>query len=152
MKSKLFFTGIALIILAGVYVFGTSSLDMNVGVRSGGDTLEFLGYEISIEVADNPASRAQGLSGRESMPAGTGLLFIFDTPDQYGFWMKDMNFPIDILWFDAERKLVDVTHNLSPDTFPQTFYPQSPAMYVLETNVGEFEVGEGDFGEVFELR
>ena len=149
MKTKLFLAGIGVLVFAGVYVFGSS---LDTASIDADQRLVFAGEEISIEIANTTISRAQGLSGRESLPVGSGLLFTFNSASTYGFWMKDMNFPIDILWFDSEKKLVDITRDISPDTFPETFYPDTPAMYVLETNVGEFDVEEGDFGEGFELK
>src|SRR4051812_48326835 len=61
------------------------------------------GKIISIEVADTPEARERGPSGRESLPQGSGVLFVFDAPATYGFWMKDMRFPIDIVWLDEEK-------------------------------------------------
>lgn len=93
---------------------------------------------IPIEVADTPAEQEQGLSGRMSLDGG--MLFVFQSPDRYGFWMKDMAFPIDIVWMDAERRVIAVDANVSPDSYPKTYYPPSDAMYVLELNAGQAEV------------
>lgn len=101
------------------------------------DTLEIGGKTIIIELADTPAERERGLSGKESLPEGHGLLFIFDKPDLYGFWMKEMNFPIDVVWLDESMVVVDIEKNVTPDSFPHIFYPPRPVKYVLETNVGE---------------
>lgn len=92
-----------------------------------------------IEIADDVAERTQGLSGREFLPNNTGLLFVFENPGVQRFWMKDMNFPIDIIWVDADLRVVDVTRNAQPDSFPQTFSPTTPVLYVLEVNAGEAE-------------
>lgn len=92
---------------------------------------------IKVEVADTDAERMQGLSDRKSLEKGYGMLFIFDKPYQYGFWMKDMNFPIDIIWLDEEFKVISIERNVGPETFPKVFYPPIPIKYVVETNVGE---------------
>lgn len=104
--------------------------------------------------ADNSALRQKGLGGREAILSDEGMLFAFDTSDYHGIWMKDMMFPLDIIWMDewkprtdadktqknAEGKsrlvVVDVKENVSPATFPEVFTPKSPASYVLETRAG----------------
>ncbi|MES2623142.1 MAG: CapA family protein [Patescibacteria group bacterium] len=91
---------------------------------------------VFVELATSTEAQAQGLSDRKSLPQNTGLLFVFDTPNRTGFWMKDMLFPIDIFWFDSQFKLVDKRLSVDPSTYPNVFYPNSDAMYVLETAVG----------------
>lgn len=90
------------------------------------------GIKIQVEVASTEAERQAGLSGRAGLAAGQGMLFEFSQPGDYGFWMKDMNFPIDILWADQSGTVVTIWPNLSPATYPQSFHPASPAQYVLE--------------------
>ncbi|MFH1170332.1 MAG: DUF192 domain-containing protein [Candidatus Vogelbacteria bacterium] len=92
--------------------------------------------KILVEIADTEATRTRGLSGRPSLAENTGLLFIFDHADYYNFWMKEMNFPIDIIWFDDNWRVIDVTINALPQDFPATYQPRAPARYVLEVNAG----------------
>ncbi len=94
------------------------------------------GTEIRVALADTPRERQQGLSGKESLPEGEGLLFVFDTPGKYGFWMKDMHFPIDIIWLDERGTIVHVEKNVAPETYPTVFMPQMQALYVLEISAG----------------
>lgn len=95
---------------------------------------------VAVEVANTDAARSLGLSGRTSLAEGSGMLFIFDTPGNYGFWMKDMNFPIDILFIDASGGIVSIAADASPAGYhqdpPQVFYPAAPAKYVLEVPAG----------------
>lgn len=91
---------------------------------------------ISLEIASNTASQIKGLSGRTSLPEGQGLLFIFSSAGFHGFWMKEMNFPIDIIWIDDSFKVVTIKADTNPQTYPKVFYPVSPARYVLEVNAG----------------
>ena len=95
---------------------------------------------VQAEVEDTDASREQGLSGRTSLADGTGMLFVFDTPGKYGFWMKDMNFSIDMLFVDASGTIVTIAPNASPAGYhldpPQVFYPASDVQYVLEVPAG----------------
>lgn len=91
---------------------------------------------IKAELADTNIKRTKGLSNKEKLAENQGMLFVFEKPGFYSFWMKEMKFPIDILWIDSEQKVIDLTENLSPETFPQIFQPLKPVQYVLEVNAG----------------
>jgi uncharacterized membrane protein (UPF0127 family) len=91
---------------------------------------------VEIEVVDTPATRTQGLSGRKSLAPDTGMLFIFEKSDTYGFWMPDMHFSIDILWINTQKKIVYIEKNVSPESYPKIFKPTVPAQYVLEVPAG----------------
>src|SRR3989338_1411714 len=100
-----------------------------------------------IELADDQARRALGLSGRKFLPEGNGLFFIFEKPDLYPFWMKEMDFPIDIIWIDENKKIIDLTEDARPDSYPQTFVSKNPALYVLDVNAGTIKKYEIKIGE-----
>ncbi len=89
-----------------------------------------------VTTAKTPTTREKGLSGRDSLAPDEGLLFIFPTSQVSGFWMKDMKFPIDIIWIDSNRKVVTVAENILPETYPKSFYPTKKAQFVLEVNAG----------------
>ena len=91
---------------------------------------------IQVEVANTKASRELGLSGRPSMGDDEGLLFVFDKPGKYGFWMKDMNFQLDLIWINQNGLVVDIERKLTPDSYPETFINEVDASYVLEINAG----------------
>ncbi len=91
----------------------------------------------TVETAEAEASRTRGLSGRETLPPQTGLLFIFDRPAVQTFWMKDMLIPLDIIFFDEQWQIVLVEENLTPASFPKTFGAGVLSKYVLEINAGE---------------
>lgn len=91
---------------------------------------------LKIDLARTEEERAQGLSGRESLAEGEAMLFIFPTPGVYGFWMKEMNFDLDIIWLDEAGVVTDITPNVSRDSYPQVFYPQTKIKYVLEVPTG----------------
>ncbi len=86
---------------------------------------------------DTPALRAQGLSGRQGLPRGRGMLFVFDRAERHAFWMKDMHFDIDIIWITG-GEIVDLVHARapSPGAPPPTYTPDSAAEYVLEVVAG----------------
>ncbi len=91
---------------------------------------------IKVEVANTKASRELGLSGRKEMKKDEGILFVFDTPGRYGFWMKDMQFPLDIVWINQNGVVVSLERNLTPESYPKTFINEVEASYVLELNAG----------------
>ncbi len=93
--------------------------------------------ELQVELADTEEKRVQGLSGRETLESGHGILFLFENPDFHGFWMKDMHFPIDIVWINEDSVVVGVEREVSPDTYPQIFSSNTKVKYVLEINSGE---------------
>ena len=91
---------------------------------------------LAVEVADTESLREQGLSGRDSLPEGQGMLFVFEQDGLWGIWMKDMRFPIDIVWADASGTVITIAPGIAPDTYPNSFYPTAPARYVLELPAG----------------
>ena len=87
---------------------------------------------IVAEVADTPALREKGLSGRLSLKEGTGMWFVFDEDGVWPFWMKDTLIPLDMLWVDAEGTIVFIAHEVQPESYPQAIAPTGPTRYVLE--------------------
>lgn len=91
---------------------------------------------IRAEIADTPEKKARGLSGRAALGENEGMLFVFEKPGIYSFWMKDMNFPIDIIWLDEYFRVVDISADAEPSSFPNLFTPSAPAQYALEVPGG----------------
>lgn len=108
---------------------------------------------IYIDVADTVEERAQGLSGKESLAEDMGLLFVFESPDRPGFWMKDMRFPIDIIWINSRKVVTGVEKDISPETYPNVFRPNEAIKYVLEVQAGFAQRHGIDIGDevYFEL-
>lgn len=92
--------------------------------------------DIPVTIADTPQEQEQGLSGTESLAQNAGKLFVFKDIGSYGFWMKDMNYSIDIIWIDQNLKIIGISRDLKPETYPEIFYPPSDVKYVLEVNSG----------------
>ncbi|MEK6842285.1 MAG: DUF192 domain-containing protein [Nanoarchaeota archaeon] len=92
-----------------------------------------------VEIADSNEERIKGLSNRDFLEENKGMFFIFEKETVPNFWMKDMNFPIDIIWIDKEMKIVGIEENIQPcfsDKLCQTFSPMEKIKYVLEINAG----------------
>jgi uncharacterized membrane protein (UPF0127 family) len=97
------------------------------------------GVVLIVELAETATAQERGLSGRSSLPSNGGMLFVFDHPSYWSFWMTDMKFPLDIIWFNSTRQVVYSEPNLPPCTPGQdcpVITPTSKAMYVLEVNAG----------------
>jgi uncharacterized protein len=99
-------------------------------------TVQIGGAVINVELAATQAEQIQGLSGRTSLASSTGKLFVFNRPSKWGIWMKDMNFPIDVLWINDDLKVVYIVENMSPASYPKVYTPSVFARYVLEVPVG----------------
>jgi uncharacterized membrane protein (UPF0127 family) len=97
-------------------------------------TLHVGNKALAIETVANNAARAKGLSGRPCIKDNQAMLFAFDIQDtaDHCFWMKDMRFAIDMVWLDANKRVVHTAHNVQPSTYPTTFCPDQPTRYVLE--------------------
>ena len=115
---------------------------------------------LTVEILDDALERRKGLSGRQSLEENHGLLFVFDKSSLHGIWMKEMLFPIDILWIErtvsknnfSGKKIEsfyisDVKKDAQPDSYPEIFRPQTPSSHVLEVNSGfldEYNIKIGD--------
>ena len=101
--------------------------------------VELKNQTFSIEIADNDVAREHGLMDRTQMDTDHGMLFVFDDDTPRAFWMKNTRIPLDMLFFDADRHLVSVQHNVPPCTVdPCPAYSSgAPARYVLELNGGQ---------------
>lgn len=106
---------------------------------------------ISLITAYTEAEHELGLGGRDSLPRDSGMLFIFKRPDTYAFWMKNMKFPIDIIWLDENYIVVDMKENVDPSTYPEEFVPQKKSLYVLEANAHFVEKNSLKIGDTLAL-
>jgi len=99
------------------------------------------GREIRAEVLVKPAEMARGMMYRDPLPQGRGLLFIHEKPAPYRYWMSNVTAPLDIVFMDSTRQIVEI----SADTPPCTSKPEACPVYgghsieqfVLELRAGE---------------
>lgn len=90
----------------------------------------------TVEVAKTEFERTKGLSGRTQLDPNSGMLFVFDKPNIYPFWMKNTLIPLDIIYIN-NNKVVEIA-TLQPqggENIPR-YTPQNNANYVLELNAG----------------
>jgi uncharacterized membrane protein (UPF0127 family) len=105
--------------------------DLNTATLSSG------GKRYSLSIAATPQMQQRGLGEQQSLPQNQGMLFIFDQPATQCFWMKDMRFPLDMIWVSTARRVEHIKANVSPRTYPNTFCPAVQAKYVIELNAGQ---------------
>ncbi len=103
---------------------------------------------IKVEIADTEVKRTKGLSRRQSLAENSGMLFVFDTPGYYSFWMKDMNFSLDFIWISG-NEIMEITENVKPEDYqpPKLLVSKNKIDKVLEVNAGIAErlgIEEGD--------
>lgn len=99
--------------------------------------IEINGKKIKVEIARTPTSHYQGLSNRKGLCPNCGMFFIFPIAGERTFVMRDMLFPIDIIWINNE-KIIKIEKNLQPadPMFPEGYSSDSPVNFVLEVSGG----------------
>ncbi|OHB20571.1 MAG: hypothetical protein A3J67_00320 [Parcubacteria group bacterium RIFCSPHIGHO2_02_FULL_48_10b] len=104
---------------------------------------------LAAEVAASPQKKAKGLSGRNALGENEGMLFVYDAPGMYGFWMQGMKFDLDFVWIRDDTVVGLTTYVSVPEegsgNLP-AYYPPEPADMVLEINAGsvdKFGIGKG---------
>lgn len=88
-----------------------------------------------LQVAETTQQQSLGLGKRKTI-GGDGMVFVYSKPQKLCFWMKDMNFAIDMLWLDAAKQVVKLEPQVSPDTYPRVTYC-AEAQYVVELGSGQ---------------
>lgn len=106
--------------------------------------------KFNLEIARTPIEKEIGLSTKEKLDENAGMLFPFESPSYYSFWMKDMKFPIDIIYI-KEGRIITIHKNVRPpasaNETPRIYNSTDPADTVLEINAGlsekyNFKVGD----------
>ncbi len=90
---------------------------------------------IDIEIADTPEERERGLMFRRSMGYDRGMLFLFDTADESGFWMKNTAMPLDIIFVAPDSQVVSISERTRPFSEDQ-IRPAAPKQFVVEVRAG----------------
>lgn len=143
MKKVYLFAGIVVITVILVLIFDHYPLRKNgegeiKGSKINYSQIKIKDKKIKAEVADNLELRLKGFSGRKSLCSNCGMLFVFEKADIYPFWMREMNFPLDIVWI-KDKKIVEIAGSApTPATAGQimSYTPKTVADLVLELNAG----------------
>lgn len=115
-------------------------------------TAEINRHVFSLYLATTPKDREIGLAKFDKIENNQGMLFIFQNPDYYSFWMKNMKFPIDIIFINGD-KIVDIFQNVPVATQSPlpTYVTNIKADKVLEINAGlskTYEFKKGDVAKI----
>ena len=110
-------------------------------VEKGQTRIRVKTLDVTAEIAASDKDKKKGLSDRESLPISEGMLFVYDKLAIYTFWMKDVQFPIDIIWIDKDKKIVYIAQNAQPepdrsDDELKRYRPGAESQYILEINAG----------------
>jgi len=90
---------------------------------------------VNVEIADTPASREYGLMFRKHLDQDAGMIFVFKAPEHQQFWMKNTIIPLDMIFADANGKIIGVVSNAAP--FSEAIDAvDGDSQYVLEVNGG----------------
>ena len=98
--------------------------------------LDIEGVRVRAEIASTSDKMSLGLGGREVLEEGKGMWFVFPEEGMHGIWMKAMKISIDIVWFDKNMKIVAIKEDVSPESYPEIFFPSSKSLFVLELPSG----------------
>ncbi len=141
MKKTFILIAVFAIALFAFWYYSRHPLQTTVMVR---------GTTFIVDVAVTPKEKEVGLGNRNALEVNHGMLFVYNEKARYPFWMRNMKFPIDILWID-DRAIVDITKNVPLSDKPLNelpiYHPAVPVDKVLEVNAGlvdEYTITVGD--------
>ena len=150
MKKVLLVYGLLVAVILFFVFLRFRGIDLFPNIIGGSDaSVKINERTFEIEIADTDEKRIKGLSDRNSLDQDRGMLFIFDQKAKHGFWMKNVKFPLDLIYI-SDNKIVDIVKNAEPksatDTDIPIYQPKEEANYVLEINGGlsneyGFEIG-----------
>lgn len=122
------FLFVLLLVAGGFYEFYKPDSKIDFVTLRVGDAI------FEVEIADTFFKRSRGLADRTGLQDNQGMLFVFDKLEKHGFWMKGMEFPIDIVWI-KDNQVIGIEKNVLP-TSSDIYYPPEPVDRVLEINAG----------------
>ena len=111
------------------------------------------GQKLDVEVVRTTEEHRRGLSNRDNLSSGMGMLFVYENYNIPSFWMNDMKFPIDIIWVKDDM-VVDYSKNLQPvpgNVDLPIYQPKTFVNYVLEVNAGFVDKFGIKIGDKFEF-
>lgn len=106
----------------------------------------------TVEIARTPEEKRIGLSNRNFLPEKQGMLFVYDKPGRYSFWMKEMLIPLDFIWIN-NNQIVGLTENVQPEDYqpPLTLSLEIESTSILEVNAGTIEKFNFQIGDRIEF-
>ncbi|QUC65150.1 DUF192 domain-containing protein [Nitrosopumilus sp. K4] len=134
--------GIAAVIIGIVGILAIPSDSKLESVEFPRGTIKVDDVPLQVQVADTEPRRIRGLMFQDQLPYDQGMIFVFEQPGLYSLWMLNMQFPLDMIWFDGQGNVVHIEKNVPPcktaiETMTcQSIIPDGNAMYILEVTSG----------------
>jgi uncharacterized membrane protein (UPF0127 family) len=98
------------------------------------------GQTIRAEVMTHPDDMQRGMKYRDSLAPGRGMLFLHGQEGYHRYWMFEVRIPLDLIWLDRNRSIVQIIHQAPPCPGPQeqckSYGGGFKAIYVLELAAG----------------
>jgi uncharacterized protein len=121
-----------------------------------GDKVCFRSNCINVEIAETDEEKAEGLMNRRTLGENKGMIFLYEVPGRYSFWMKNTLIPLDIIWINQDREVVFIRGNAQPCPKDEgacpSIVPNKDASYVLEVNAGKVDELGVQVGDVLEFK
>lgn len=122
--------GVILLAIAATLIIVTQMVQPKTHIQLGDGVFD-------ARIALTEADREKGLSGVTSLGETEALILVYNADSMWPIWMKNMDIPIDIVWLDQSKKVVDILQNVSPDEGTDvTHIPRTKARYVIELAAG----------------
>lgn len=105
-------------------------------------TIKVGGIPLEVQIADTEPRRVRGLMFQNQLPYDQGMIFVFDKAGVYSLWMLNMQFPLDMIWFDKDGNIIHIEKDIPPcktalETMAcQSITPNGNALYILEVTSG----------------
>ena len=137
--------GIAAVIIGVVGIMSIPSDSKLESVEFPRGTIKVDDVPVQVQVADTEPRRIRGLMFQDQLPYDQGMIFVFDQPGLYSLWMLNMQFSLDMIWFDGQGNVVHIERDVPPcktaiETMTcQSIIPEGNAMYILEVTSGFIE-------------
>ncbi|MDH3191409.1 MAG: DUF192 domain-containing protein [Nitrosopumilus sp.] len=134
--------GIATVIIGIVGLLSIPSDSKLESVEFPRGTIKVDDVPLQVQIADTEPRRIRGLMFQEQLPYDQGMIFVFEQPGLYSLWMLNMQFSLDMIWFDEQGNVVHMEKNVPPcktalETMTcQSIIPEGNAMYILEVTSG----------------
>ena len=132
----------AAVIIGVVGIFSIPSDSKLESVELPIGTIKVDDIVLEVQIADTEPRRIRGLMFQDQLPYDQGLIFVFNEPGIYSLWMLNMQFTLDMIWFDENGNIVHIEENIPPCKTPteimacQSIVPNGDALFILEVTSG----------------
>jgi len=133
---------IAAVIIGAVGLMSIPSDSKLESVQFPKGTIKIDDIALQVQVADTEPRRVRGLMFQDQLPYDQGMIFVFDEVGVYSLWMLNMQFSLDMIWFDQNGNIIHIEKDVPPcktalETMTcQSFTPDGQALYILEVTSG----------------